>query len=54
MGYFNTGLPCEHSLLVAVKEHAKILLHQRWFKEYETILLDMEENSRTERVDKLY
>ncbi|CDW80528.1 protein far1-related sequence 5-like [Stylonychia lemnae] len=32
---FNTGLPCQHEFLIALKRHKKLLFSERWFKGYE-------------------
>ena len=54
MGYFNTGLPCEHVLLVAISENKKFIVHSRWCRKYEQLMYDMEDNSRNERVEKMH
>ena len=54
MGYFNTGLPCEHVLLVAISESKKFIIHSRWCRKYEQLMYDMEDNSRNERVEKMH
>jgi len=54
MGYFHTGLPCEHSLMIAITERCKILIHHRWSKQYDELMSEMEEGSRNERVGKLH
>ena len=54
LGYFNSGFPCEHTLLVAIKHKLKFLIHQRWFTKYEEIMLEMAEISRNMRIEKLY
>lgn len=54
MSYFNTGLPCEHALLVAISERLKFLVHSRWSRKYEKIMFEMEDNSRNERIDKMH
>ena len=54
MGYFNTGLPCEHSLLVAVTHNIKFLLHSRWYRKFEPLMHEMEDNSRNDRIDKIH
>ena len=54
LGYFNTGLPCEHVLLVAVTEKQKFMVHSRWCRKYESVMYDMEDIARNERFDKIH
>jgi len=53
MGYFNTGLPCEHALLVAICYKEKILVSPRWLKKGENLLMEMEDTCRNERIIKM-
>lgn len=32
----------------------KVLIHPRWFKQYEKLIFDMEDSSRNDRVDKMF
>jgi len=54
MGYFNSGLPCEHALLVAICFREKLLFGSRWHKKTEESLMNLEIALRNEKVSKLH
>jgi hypothetical protein len=37
MEYFNSGLPCSHQFFVGLKKHRKLLFHERWFKNFDSL-----------------
>jgi hypothetical protein len=43
MEHFNTGLPCMHEFLIGLRRHKRLLFSERWFKDYEKVVLDKKE-----------